>query len=439
MNTAELREARLRALGVAETPVTPEQFSRAQAQDKDSEVVDQSATDDNEPRLVEATPALASSLVDARQQNPTPVIEYRVPDEHSRRRLVASINEAVAETVQASAMEARAEDASFSGSDATGIDTALDHAAAGAVAPASALSEEWACSACTYINSSPATLRCDMCGTRRVGASESSESALGNTAAGFESDLGGSGGGSGADGVRAPDQTRHERLVGGDNNGWSEGFRAFFDDLLAPAPPLPPRHSPVSGDPLFDGLLRWVLGGALLGGALGGGAAWARGAGAARVRGAAFDGAATGALTGAAVGLDRRLHGDLDDDHSDDDDDEDGGGVVAGGGGGGMQRNGEVTHGRYGGHSPSRFRRSGSDSGGLLFAGDLNEWSPPVGLRRRIRVRGGSRRRAPGGAAAGELVELIDMLERFHRPGNVFLSLLLLPPSELFFCSIFDS
>jgi len=74
-----------------------------------------------------------------------------------------------------------------------------------------------------------------------------------------------------------------------------------------------------------------------------------------------------------------------------------------------------------------------------LFAGDLNEWSPPVGLRRRIRVRGGSRRRAPGGAAAGELVELIDMLERFHRPGNVFLSLLLLPPSELFFCSIFDS
>ena len=425
MNTAELREARLRALGLADTPASQEQFARTRIED--TAAVDQTATQSDSSTIAESIPA--SRMIDTTPHSAPTIPQYRVPDEHSRQRLAASISEAVAETVQASAsMQAYTEDAPFSEFDAIGAEAALDYAAtAEAAAPASTLPEEWACAACTYINQGLATPRCDMCGTRRVGTNDSSSDIAHGNTAGFEAEFGsgGSGGGGDANGVRAPDQTRHERLVGGDNHGWSDSFRAFFDDLLAPAPRLPPRNSPVSGDPLFDGLLRWVLGGALLGGALGGGAAWARGAGPARVRGAAVDGATAGALTGAAVGLDRRLRGDLDDRISDNDNDASGV-VVAGGGGNGGERHGEgARSSSYGERSPGRFGRSSSSSG-LLFAGDMNDWSPPNGLRRRIRMRGGSRRHAPGGAAAaGELVELIDMFERFHRPGqSSFLSFL---------------
>jgi len=126
----------------------------------------------------------------------------------------------------------------------------------------------WACAACTFVNETGASHRCEVCDTAR------------SLDAGGDRE---------PDDVRAPDPAVREALR-------PPPF-PFLDDLFAP-PPLPP--GPVSGDPVFDGLLRYVVGGGVAGGLIGFGSALLQGRSA---RAGAAEGALAGALAGGIYGI----------------------------------------------------------------------------------------------------------------------------------------
>ncbi|CAB9527505.1 protein ligase Arkadia [Seminavis robusta] len=114
------------------------------------------------------------------------------------------------------------------------------------------LDDEWACKKCTLLNDKDVTV-CVMCQTRKEGATDRPQQ---------QTD---------SDGVRPPDPTRRERLIGGD---WDS----------------PPRGMPPGGSPLTA-----MGGGALLGGIVGGAAAYMRGQSMSR---GALDGSVAGAVSG---------------------------------------------------------------------------------------------------------------------------------------------
>uniref|UniRef100_A0A7S2SMF5 RING-type domain-containing protein n=1 Tax=Rhizochromulina marina TaxID=1034831 RepID=A0A7S2SMF5_9STRA len=146
--------------------------------------------------------------------------------------------------------------------------------------PAAAEDESWACETCTFVNIDPFAERCSVCGAARW----PEDDAPAEPHDVMQED----------EQVRPADERRSERLIG-------DHPAMFQSPLHVPGTGLPtlPREGPVSGDPLFDGLLRNVIGGAIAGGVLGGGSAMLRGRNA---RSGMIDGAMAGAFSGAILG-----------------------------------------------------------------------------------------------------------------------------------------